>query len=171
MGSLLVLANGLSVFFFSPGVAVLWMIRSVTLTVVSIFRLCPGPKVQTFCIEYFCSFLTWRSMKYGGIGVTLKYFGCDGIRRDGATSMSSSSGPMSVSISENSLIGESDMSGRVLSPRYSSMIRLGVSSTSTSVMAIADARDTFLFNKLFIFPGLASLELPRGDRCTWCSVG
>ena len=107
-------------------------------------------------------------MKYGGSGVTLKYLGCEGIRRDGATSIPSSSGPMSVSISENSFIGDSEMSVRVWSPRYSSMTRLVVSSASTSTMA--DARDTFFFKKLVNFAGLASLELLCGDRCTWCSA-
>ena len=56
-------------------------------------------------------------MKYGGSGVTLKYLGCVGIRRDGATSISRFSGPMSVSISENSLVGDSEVSARGWSPR------------------------------------------------------
>ena len=123
--------------------------------------------MQMFWMEHFCPFLAARSMKYGGIGVIVKYLGWEGIRSEGVASMSTSSGPISVSMSENSLIGESEMSVRVLSLRYSSMIRLVVSSTSTSV--VADAREMFLFNKLFILPGLASRELPGGD-CTWCSA-
>ena len=44
-------------------------------------------------------------MKYGGRGVTLKYLGCVGIRRDGAMSISKLSGLMRVSMSEKSLVG------------------------------------------------------------------
>ena len=63
MGSLLGLANGLSEFFLIPGVTTLWMIRSVTLTVVSMVRRWPGPNVHRFWIGYFCSFVGRRAMK------------------------------------------------------------------------------------------------------------
>ena len=81
--------------------------------------LCPGPSVHTFWVEYFCSFLGLRSIKYGGSGATLKYFGCVGIKRDGAISISRLSLLISVSISENSLAGDSVMesSARGWSPR------------------------------------------------------
>ena len=119
MGSFLFLVKGLLVFFFSPGVAILLRTRSVTLTVVSMVLLCPGPSVHTFWIEYFWSFLGLRSIKYGGSGVTLKYFGCVGIKRDGAISISKLSVLMSVSMSEKSLVGVKAMesSARGWSPR------------------------------------------------------
>ena len=63
VGSLLGLANGSLEVFWIPGVTTLWMIRSVTLTVVSMARLWPGPKVHMFWIGYFCSFVGRRARK------------------------------------------------------------------------------------------------------------
>ena len=61
VGSLL--GFGFSEFFWIPGVTTLWMMRSVTLTVVSMVRLWPGPNVHRFWIGYFCSFVGRRAMK------------------------------------------------------------------------------------------------------------
>ena len=58
-----VLGFGFVELFFIPGVATLSMIRSVTLTVVSMVLLFPGPSVQMFWIGYFCSFGVRRAMK------------------------------------------------------------------------------------------------------------
>ena len=57
---------------------------------------------------------------YGGRGVILKYFGCVGIKSDGAMSISNSSDSMNVSISENSLVGDkaSESFAREWAPRY-----------------------------------------------------
>ena len=141
------------------------MIRSVTLTVVSMVLLFPGPSVQMFWIGYFCSFLGRRLIQYGGSGDTLKYFGWVGIRRDGATVISKLSGPISVSMSEKSLVGETEVSASGKSSRYSSIIRLA----SVSEESYTDeTSDTFFFKMLFNFAGLAIPLLPDGDRCTRC---
>ena len=83
-------------------------------------------------------------------------------------SISRLSGSMRVSISENSLVGETDVSARGKSSRYSSMTRFVVSSVSASEMV--ESRDKFFFKMLFNFAGLAIPELPGGDRCTRCSA-
>ena len=58
-----VLGFGFEELFFIPGVATLSIVRSVTLTVVSMVRRWPGPNVQMFWIGYFCSFGVRRAMK------------------------------------------------------------------------------------------------------------
>ena len=161
-----VLGFGFVELFFIPGVATLSIVRSVTLTVVSMVLLFPGPIVQTFWMEYFCSFLGRRLIQYGGSGDTLKYFGWVGIRRDGATVISKLSGPIRVSMSEKSLVGETEVSASGKSSRYSSMTRFEVSSASESY--IDETSDTFFFKMLFNFAGLAIPEHPDGDRCTRC---
>ena len=107
-------------------------------------------------------------MKYGGSGLTLKYFGWVGIRRDGATVISKLSGPIRVSMSEKSLVGDTEVSASGKSSRYSSMTRFVVSSVSESYMD--ETSDTFFFKMLFNFAGLAIPEHPDGDRCTRCSA-
>ena len=107
-------------------------------------------------------------MKYGGSGVTLKYFGWVGIRRDGATVISKLSGPIRVSMSEKSLVGDTEVSTSGKSSRYSSMTRFVVLSVSASEMV--ESRDRFFFKMLFNYAGLATPELPGGDRCTRCSA-
>ena len=58
---------------------------------------------------------------YGGRGVILKYFGCVGIKRDGAMSISNSFDSMKVSMSVNSFVGDkANESSREWAPRYSS---------------------------------------------------
>ena len=105
-------------------------------------------------------------MKYGGSGVTLKYLGWVGIRRDGATVISKLSGPISVSMSEKSLVGETEVSASGKSSRYSSIIRLA----SVSESYTDETSDTFFFKMLFNLAGLAIPELPGGDRCTRCNA-
>ena len=103
-------------------------------------------------------------MKYGGSGVTLKYFGWVGIRRDGATVISKLSGPIRVSMSEKSLVGDTEVSASGKSSRYSSMTRFA----SVSESYMDETSDTFFFKMLFNFAGLAIPEHPDGDRCTRC---
>ena len=83
-------------------------------------------------------------------------------------SISRLSGLRRVSMSEKSLVGDTEVSASGKSSRYSSMTRFVVSSVSESYMD--ETSDTFCFKMLFNFAGLAIPELPGGDRCTRCNA-
>ena len=81
-------------------------------------------------------------------------------------SISRLSGPIRVSMSEKSLVGDTEVSASGKSSRYSSMTRL----LSGSLSDMVESRDTFFFKMLFNLAGLAIPELPGGDRCTRCNA-